>query len=207
MRLTRDSGIMKLLVDRITPTPTPHHFESGANWWQERMPSARRVSFAAVEPFQLDFSAHSMGPDLYLEGSMSGAIEVECSRCLARYRHPLRDAFRLVLEPAGERVPAEPEGAAALERDGMCLGDELESGWYRGRELHLDTFFAEVIALTLPVQPVCREACAGLCPRCGVDRNHTQCDCESSVTKSPFAVLASLRAGGDGEESGQKGSS
>ena len=48
-------------------------------------------------------------------------------------------------------------------------------------------------ALALPVQPLCREACAGLCPRCGADRNTAPCACSKVRPESPFAALASLR--------------
>jgi uncharacterized protein len=99
-----------------------------------------------------------------------------------------------VLEPAGERVPADPEGAAALAHEGMVLADELESGWFRGPEIQLDRFVGEVLALAVPVQPLCRDDCRGLCPRCGVDRNVESCSCTDARPESPFAVLASLRS-------------
>jgi uncharacterized protein len=99
-----------------------------------------------------------------------------------------------VLEPAGTRVPGDPEAAQALARDGLCVGDELETGWYRGSEVQLDSVCFELISLALPVQPLCREDCAGLCPRCGADRNTTSCDCDAQPRPdSPFAALASLR--------------
>jgi uncharacterized protein len=98
-----------------------------------------------------------------------------------------------VLEPAGDRVPADPEGAAALAQEGLALADELESGWFRGPEIHLDRFVGEILTLAVPVQPLCREDCRGLCPRCGIDRNAASCACAEERPASPFAVLAALR--------------
>jgi uncharacterized protein len=142
-----------------------------------------------------------MGEDVYLEGELEGSLELECARCLARYREPLREAFRLVLEPAGERTPADPEGAAALAANGVCLSDELETGWFRGSEIDLGAFFMELVALSLPVKPLCREDCAGLCPHCGAELSREACGCPRSVSHSPFAVLASLRGGSTGGSS------
>ena len=142
-----------------------------------------------------------MGEDLYLEGSVEGRLELECGRCLARYGHRLREPFRLVLEPAGSRRPADPEGAEALERDGVCLGEEIEVGWYRGTEIDLGAVLFEVVALALPVKPLCRDECAGLCSRCGVDLNLGPCGCPEIETGSPFAVLKALREGDTGGES------
>jgi uncharacterized protein len=190
---------MKLLVDRLTDAPTRFEFEGGAGWWREMRAELPGLEEVEAEPFHFELSAHRMGADIYVEGVASGALLLGCSRCLARYRHALREPFRLVLEPAGSRVPVEPDAAAALARDGLCLGDELESGWFSGRELELGPFFREVIALALPVQPLCGEQCQGLCPHCGIDRNVERCECVDTPRESPFQVLRALREGKSGE--------
>ena len=185
---------MKLLVDRLTESPAPYEFEAGDAWWRPHAPQGSGLPETPAEPFRVHVRAWKQGEDVLLEGNLEGAFELECSRCLARYRQPLRESFRLVLEPAGTRVPGDPEAAQALARDGLCLGDELETGWYRGSEVQLDSVCLELITLALPVQPLCREDCAGLCPRCGADRNTTSCDCDAPPRPdSPFAALASLR--------------
>jgi uncharacterized protein len=75
----------------------------------------------------------------------------------------------------------------------MWVGDELDAGWYRGSEIDLTRFLREVVALALPVQPLCREDCRGLCPRCGADRNLERCACAEVKASSPFAVLRRLK--------------
>ncbi len=192
---------MKILLDRLTDSPTHTRFEAGSAWWQQASATLEELAGASRERFAFDVEAHRMGEDVYLEGVIDGELSLTCGRCLARYRLPLHERFRLILEPAGERVPADPEAAAALARDGFCLGDELETGWFKGREIELGPFFREWIALAVPVQPLCREDCRGLCPRCGVDRNIETCQCEVVSPTSPFAVLGALRgtkSGGEG---------
>jgi uncharacterized protein len=194
---------MKLPVDRLTATPTPYAFEADGEWWAERAGAVAELHHEVVESFRFEFKAHMMGSDLFLDGKLQGLIELECSRCLARYRQVIREVFQLVLEPAGDRQPLDPEAAACLGRAGLCLGDDLDSGWYRGSEIALDELFGEVIALSMPIQPVCDEDCAGLCPRCGVDRNASVCGCEEELKPtSPFAALAPLREGGEGGKGG-----
>ncbi len=186
---------MKLLVERLDETPTEFAFEAGSAWWRAWMRVDRSLPREPQEPFSLALRAHRMAEDLYLEGSITGVLDLECSRCLACYRHALHETFRLVLEPAGARVPADPEGAGALTRDGLCLEEEIESGWYRGSELDLGAFLHEIVALALPVKPLCHEDCAGLCPRCGADLNMDPCKCAEVPADSPFAALAALRNG------------
>lgn len=186
---------MKLSVDHLTESPSRIPLAPEPGWWEEMRAGLPELPEQPAESFRFELRAHRMGQDLYLEGRVTGELELGCGRCLSRYRHALREEFRLVLEPAGERVPTDPDGVECLARDGVWFGDELDSGWFQGHELDLGTFLREVIALALPVQPLCREDCKGLCPRCGADRNVEQCECEPAGRHSPFAVLESVKRG------------
>ncbi|MAE95673.1 MAG: hypothetical protein CL910_13535 [Deltaproteobacteria bacterium] len=196
---------MQLLLDRISEDPIELVFRGSPEWLAGLSPDPE-LAGAVREEVQFALRAHRMGEDLYLEGEATGSYELGCGRCLKRYRQPIREPFRLVLEPAGSRSPADPEGAAVLARDGLWLSDELEAGWFRGSEVQLDHFLQEVIAAGLPFKPLCREECAGLCPTCGVDRNVGSCDCREESPASPFSALAGLRdklakrPAGEGEE-------
>ncbi len=189
---------MKIAVDRLTASPQAFDFEAGSSWWRSVVPGDRHLPSELAEPLRMSVSAYRMGDDLLLQGEILGGLPLECGRCLARYRHELREPFRLVLEPAGTREPSDPEGAAALARYGMCLAEELEAGWHRGSEIDLSGFVHEVVCLSLPVKPLCREECAGLCPRCGADRNAGPCGCPDEPGDSPFAALRALRDGTGG---------
>ena len=196
---------LQLLVDRLSDDPQEFSF-AGARPWLEGLSRDAELAEALAEDAEIGLRAHRMGEDLYVEGALTAAFELGCGRCLKRYRQPVREPFRLVLEPAGARVPADPEGAEALARDGLWLSEELEAGWFRGPEVELGPFFVEVIAAALPFKPLCQEDCAGLCPGCGIDRNEETCDCREERPASPFSVLAGLRDklakdAGDGESS------
>lgn len=184
---------MKILVERLDTTPRDHHFEVDERWWDGVFERPSALPLRPQGGVRFDLSAYKIGENLMLTGSAHAEVELECSRCLARYRHALREAFRLMLEPAGDRTPSEPEGAASLSRLGVWLGDDLEAGWYRGPEIDLEPYCRELLVLALPVQPLCREDCRGLCAQCGADRNFAPCACVEPVPASPFAVLAKLQ--------------
>jgi uncharacterized protein len=196
-----DGPPMKILVERLGDTPTQFAFDADTSWWHRCTARAADLPEELAEPLRVHLWAHRMAEDLYLEGRLEASLELECGRCLARYGHVLHEPFRLVLEPAGSRQPTDPEGGQALARDGVCVGEDIEAGWYRGPEIDLGALLCELVLLALPVQPLCREDCAGLCSRCGADRNRGACGCPEIETHSPFAVLESLRTGrtkGDG---------
>ena len=184
---------LKIPTERLAESPESFGFDLDTAWWRANVPVSGDLPDHLDEPLRLELEAYRMGDDVFLTGRLTGWLELQCGRCLARYRQRLDESFRLVLEPAGNRVPTDPEGVVALARWGLCLGDELETGWYRGPEIDLAELVRELVALGLPVQPVCREDCAGLCPSCGADWNHGRCACPKRKAESPFARLSALR--------------
>ena len=186
---------MKIWVDRLSAEPEEITESPGRDWWQAHFESTDSpdAEFELVESPVFHVASCSRGQKVDLKGNFEVELDAQCGRCLRRYRQALQDSFRLLLEPVVENSPLDPEGRAALERTGVCLGEELETGWYRENELELDDFLAELIALSWPLQAVCKDDCPGLCPQCGVDRSKTDCACRDPKPESPFAVLEVLR--------------
>ncbi len=58
--------------------------------------------------------------------------------------------------------------------------------------LDLNELLREQFYLALPMKPLCREGCLGLCPQCGADRNTTSCDCRTDWQDPRFAALKTL---------------
>jgi uncharacterized protein len=195
----------EIQIERLTDRPEHFRFEVSEGWWAEREGVAEAEACVVEAPFRFDLVASRSREDVLIEGEVEGHVGLECSRCGKRYSHALADTYRLVLSPARGRAPADPEGEKGLARNGVCLGEDLEAGLYRGPVVRLDDFFGEVIALAMPIQPLCDEGCRGICPHCGMDRNASGeglagsagCDCEDEKIESPFAVLAKLKVGPD----------
>lgn len=62
----------------------------------------------------------------------------------------------------------------------------------RDRLLDPDEALIEEIILNLPAKRLCREDCAGLCPRCGKDLNDGPCACETKEIDPRMAAFAKL---------------
>jgi len=120
------------------------------------------------------------GDTVFVRGDLSARVPLTCGRCLEPYTvtvHPQVDA-RFVPGPA----------TRGEERE---LGaDDLETDVYQHGELDLNALLETETDLALPMKPLCREDCQGLCPVCGGNRNVTACACE---TRAPDPRWASLR--------------
>lgn len=83
-----------------------------------------------------------------------------------------------------------------------------EDGYALGKDDSVDLSgpVRDEIALAIPLRPLCRSDCLGLCPTCGTDLNRDPCSGHTEGSDSPFAVLEGLlaerstgrRSGGDG---------
>ena len=51
----------------------------------------------------------------------------------------------------------------------------------------------ETIFIDLPLRAVCKEECKGICPRCGVNKNFSTCDCPSAKAESRWDALKKYR--------------
>ena len=121
------------------------------------------------------------GRDVLVEGEVRATFSFECSRCLERFSHPAEAAVRQILRPRGSgRVEA---------REIELSAEDLEYGCYDDDFIPLKGVIEEHLLFSLPMQPLCREECRGLCPNCGANWNHADCACAESTRKSPFDCL------------------
>ena len=118
----------------------------------------------------------------YCRGVAVCEAELACSRCLDPYHVTLRgDVEFSIRETAGEMVVNGVE-AAATEYI-VPLGTA---------EIDIAGPVREALILELPLKPLCREECRGLCPVCGVNRNERACDCKVEKTDSRWDGLRDL---------------
>jgi uncharacterized protein len=130
------------------------------------------------------------GPDgVDLRGRLHARLEMTCCRCLEIHETSLDSEFQLILVPdavefgVGEKQIGERESLLFYAEDGRA---------------ELDTIACEQIYLNLPLKPLCREDCQGLCPTCGANRNRLKCGCRSEELDPRLAPLLELKKKLDG---------
>ena len=70
--------------------------------------------------------------------------------------------------------------------------EEMDVEFLKDDRLDLSGLLRESVLLNLPIQPLCRAECRGLCPRCGVNLNDTSCQCRSQAVDPRLLPLQHL---------------
>jgi uncharacterized protein len=82
--------------------------------------------------------------------------------------------------------------AAGGERE--LLEEDLGLVVVAGEILETDPILIEQLQLNIPMKPLCRPDCKGLCPVCGADRNVTACSCAAPAGDVRWAALAAVKS-------------
>ena len=69
---------------------------------------------------------------------------------------------------------------------------DLRTAFYRDDQIDLGQLIHEQFQLALPMKPLCRSDCRGLCAVCGGNLNTAVCACAVAQNDPRFAVLKSL---------------
>jgi len=110
---------------------------------------------------------------------MNFSVRFNCSRCLETYESTCTSEIHLVYVYGKDPYH---------DKENVVLRpDDIERVYYTGSQLDMSIGMREAIVLALPIAPVCKEDCKGLCPICGRSKNKHMCDCttEQSGTFTP----------------------
>ncbi|MBV9398478.1 MAG: DUF177 domain-containing protein [Bryobacterales bacterium] len=131
---------------------------------------------------KVDLVTGSLG-EIRVKGHAKVLMEADCDRCLDPARLPLDSDFELYYRPVSEGYGEE----TAIDQS------EAEMGFYEGDGIELNDVLREYILLSLPMQRLCGDTCKGICPHCGQNRNHIQCQCQGEAVDDRWAALRQLK--------------
>ncbi|MER6916212.1 YceD family protein [Streptomyces sp. NPDC000594] len=135
-------------------------------------------------PVELELRLESVMEGVLVTGTAHASAEGECVRCLEPMRLKVATEFQEMFTYPDADVRdrrAEPDDDAEDE-DIVHLKDGL---------FDLEPVLRDAVVLALPMQPVCREDCAGLCAQCGI-RLDDDPDHHHDATDIRWAALQGL---------------
>ena len=152
--------------------------------WRTETDAAELASLPEVTgEVSFQGQAQLAGEGMRLQGHLHGEIAPACSRCLEPIAMVIDRDLDLLFQP--ESVLGE---SAEVE---IHAGD-TEISFFAGPGVEVADVAREQILLALPMQPLCRADCRGLCARCGANLNQGACACPPEADER-WSALKSLR--------------
>jgi uncharacterized protein len=140
--------------------------------------------WAGPASVQAELRLERSGRGVVIGGTFVGDVALICSRCLESFRFQAQDRFDLYCALGLQASPGEVRELAV---------DELDVTYLEEGRINTDHLLRENVLLNLPVQPLCREDCRGLCPQCGANLNLRLCSCEAPRMEPRMQILRKLR--------------
>ena len=122
---------------------------------------------SAAHPVHAELMLEGTSGGVFVRGRLEGTAEHTCQRCLVEWSEPV------------ETEMAEMIGG---EGDYPIDGDEID----------LEAPVRDALLLALPLLPLCRDDCLGLCSVCGADLNTGSCPGHDDEPDTPFSALRHL---------------
>jgi len=120
-------------------------------------PSRIGLDLIAIQrgaPMELDLRIESVSEGVLVTGSVDAPTSGECARCLTDVRGRVQVFLTELFAYPNSLTDATTE--------------EGEVGHVVDETIDLEQSIIDAVGLELPLSPVCRPDCPGLCPQCGV---------------------------------------
>ncbi|MHB2023440.1 MAG: YceD family protein [Mycobacteriales bacterium] len=124
------------------------------------------------EPVELDLRLEAVVEGVLVSGSVRAPLQGTCGRCL----EPFVDTVVVDVQELFTYTPIDADFTTALDGD----------------LLNLEPALRDAVVLALPLKPLCRPDCAGLCSRCGARLEEVGADHHHDEADPRWAALGSL---------------
>lgn len=111
-----------------------------------------------------------------VSGQLSAPATAVCGRCLQPYSIDLSQEFAECFKQA----------------DAVETANAAECFLVQGDRIDLQDMVQHLLCFAIPSKLLCGEACAGICPICGQDRNQQACSCEQLQIDPRLLALKDL---------------
>lgn len=165
---------MKINISQVRRMSGETAFYDLREEWSQFQLGAENIYF--LSPVHVQSQVHNTEKLLLARGMIEAELRATCGRCLEEFSYPLNIDFEdeLVFEPLA--TEEQKENALLYDKDEVEISERI----------------LEHIVLALPMKFICSPDCQGLCPDCGVNLNHSQCQCSQHKVDSRWADLAKL---------------
>lgn len=136
------------------------------------------------EPLVFNLRLQKTGEFVEVDGHLDAVVNLNCGRCLQDFECSLSEPFSVTFVPRVEKNEIEEERELEV--------DELGLVTYVDETLELRDTLQEQLLILVPISPLCKQTCKGLCPECGTNLNVEVCNCTRKPFNNKFTALAGM---------------
>ena len=152
------------------------------------------VAVPAGDVIEVDMRLESVAEGILLSADIYAIAKGECIRCLdpveITVERKIQELYRY--EPTNDKGGKRKKHSSRTDNSDEIDLDAVDELWLDGNEMNLEVPIRDAIVLDLPVNPLCSEACLGLCPDCGEKWEKLPEDHAHEVIDARWAGLAGL---------------
>jgi uncharacterized protein len=182
---------MRIRIDDIKDEGLTLDFAEEATAFPELAEVSAAGDCEFTAPVKTRLRAFQVRGMVEVEGQVETTLRQSCSRCLEEYEETLSAPFALTY--TRELPEVEEDSGDEVEISAEEMGLIL----FEGEEIDLREAVQEQVIMGLPLQPLCRRECKGLCPQCGANLNEGECGCGSPDFSIKFAALKGFKVDKD----------
>ncbi|KUK14592.1 MAG: hypothetical protein XD52_0144, partial [bacterium 42_11] len=140
-----------------------------------------------VEDVFVDGGAVRVKDGIMVWGEVTTTLKLHCSRCLEPFEFPVKFDFEVEYRRGEERLDS---------KEKALKDDDFRIAYFTGENIDIEEDIKQFIILSIPMKPLCREECKGLCPVCGKNLNEGDCGCQRDLEDPRWSALKELVKGG-----------
>jgi uncharacterized protein len=146
------------------------------------------LSIPKDQPIEIDLKIESVSEGVLASAHIESIAEGECGRCLDKLEFDISEDFQELFEYEKDRRQKSPK----VKKDEVAE-DEIEVLQMVGNDIDLDRPIRDAIILNLPLNPLCKAECQGLCPDCGEKLEALPLDHAHEKIDARWAALGGLK--------------
>ncbi len=138
------------------------------------------MDYRIVKPLHGKIFVQPVDEGILVKGNLKGVVVAPCNRCT-------EDATIKIDTEFSEYEDILPESGTKMDEQGGMIVYEKHAPMLNLAEVGWEQFM-----LALPIQPLCKEDCKGLCPKCGSNLNNDACSCATDDGDPRMGALRGL---------------
>ena len=142
--------------------------------------------FRIVAPVRLTARITKDAEKVRLVGRVQTTLETDCGRCLEPFQVAVDAKLDLMF------LPDTGGGAEKAAGEKEVREEDVGVSFYADDTIDLGVMMRDEFYLALPMKPLCKDDCKGLCPVCGANRNREACTCRAEWVDPRMESLKKL---------------